>query len=522
MRNLKFYALLFLIPLALLILGGWQLIQFNELPARRIALQSKIEKVSEASTVTFSSGDRVVVSRANAPGVLALKQELRALDPAQPTVRWRGALPIVTLMCGLLALLVATVAVWRTHQLAQRARQSRDQLLRIFGQAMPYVPLVTSSLTLLVAIGAASSCAFFAMTLYRDGVGNRDLKIAVIASLVAIGLLWAALLFAWRAYQIARQSVVRPPMSVLGRVQTPAEAPLLWAWVSDIAKRLEALKPDHIVVGLSDGFYVTSHPVTLQPVGETLHGHTLHIPLGHLAVLSEAESASIIAHELAHFAGEDTNYSLRFLPLYDGMERSLASTHIQMGENWIEAIFLRPAWYFGGFFFNQFDFAVSHFSREREFVADTAGAKISGPNVAASALLRSIAIAPVIDAVLQQATRSTATGEDAITLAYQYVATHGFGDPHEHLADVIPHPSDTHPPTLERLRAFGQPPGPELFGQATRAVPETAHTHLAQFFQSPQTLADTLTRDVVANYRGLVDEQLAARKRIRSPELSAQ
>jgi hypothetical protein len=195
------------------------------------------------------------------------------------------------------------------------------------------------------------------------------------------------------------------------------------------------------------------------------------------------------------------------------MHRSLEAVHAQMDDNWIEAIFLRPAWYFGGFFLQQFDFAVNYFSRERELIADAAGAKLAGPTAAACALLRSVTITTAIRAALEQVKRSTATGEDVVALTSNYLATHGFDDPKLHLNDVVPHPSDTHPPTCQRLEAFGQPASPALFAHATRSVGPAPLTVLARFFAEPQTLAQTLTRDVVDNYRAQVAKQLADRKK---------
>lgn len=42
-----------------------------------------------------------------------------------------------------------------------------------------------------------------------------------------------------------------------------------------------------------------------------------------MALLDDAEAAAVIGHELGHFTGEDTQYSLRFVPLYAGMQNSL-------------------------------------------------------------------------------------------------------------------------------------------------------------------------------------------------------
>jgi Zn-dependent protease with chaperone function len=80
-----------------------------------------------------------------------------------------------------------------------------------------------------------------------------------------------------------------------------------------------------VVVGLVDGFFVTSSDVDVQPRQERLRGRTLHLPLPALAMLDADETKAVITHELAHFAGEDTAYSTRFLPIYAGIERNLTA-----------------------------------------------------------------------------------------------------------------------------------------------------------------------------------------------------
>ncbi|WP_163029101.1 M48 family metallopeptidase, partial [Pseudomonas viridiflava] len=104
---------------------------------------------------------------------------------------------------------------------------------------------------------------------------------------------------------------------------TPEEAPALWAYVRELATRLGALSPDHIVLGMIEGFYVTSSDVSLLPAEISIKGRTLHIPMMYLGLMNAAETSAVIGHELAHFAGEDTEYSLRFLPIYVGIGRSL-------------------------------------------------------------------------------------------------------------------------------------------------------------------------------------------------------
>ncbi|WP_419539255.1 M48 family metalloprotease [Methylorubrum populi] len=97
------------------------------------------------------------------------------------------------------------------------------------------------------------------------------------------------------------------------------------------------------------------------------------------------ETAAIIAHELAHYAGGDTAYSQRFLPIYAGVGRSLDA--VAEGERGSLGLF-RPSLRLGLFVMERFHLAVRHWSRAREFAADAAGAAATSAEAAARALLR--------------------------------------------------------------------------------------------------------------------------------------
>ncbi|WP_163020165.1 M48 family metalloprotease, partial [Pseudomonas viridiflava] len=116
-----------------------------------------------------------------------------------------------------------------------------------------------------------------------------------------------------------------------------------------------------------------------------------------LGLMNAAETSAVIGHELAHFAGEDTEYSLRFLPIYDGIGRSLVVIAANMMiSDLLQRTILRPAFMLGVHFMESFDHAVNHWSRVRELAADAAGASLAGNAAAASALVRISAIDPLL------------------------------------------------------------------------------------------------------------------------------
>lgn len=104
-----------------------------------------------------------------------------------------------------------------------------------------------------------------------------------------------------------------------------------------------------------------------------------------MALLDEAETAAVIGHELGHFTGDDTQYSLRFLPLYAGIQNSLG--HIAnnaQGVSWLDSLVLRPSLDMGVWFLQTFHETVSHWSRIREHAADEREATVSSPAAFAS------------------------------------------------------------------------------------------------------------------------------------------
>jgi hypothetical protein len=102
-----------------------------------------------------------------------------------------------------------------------------------------------------------------------------------------------------------------------------ARAPGLFALLRALTHERGTTLPEVVAVGTERGFFVTALPVLLHghpdaapvPAG----GRTLYLPLIEMAALGLAELRAVLAHELAHFSGEDPEYSRRFQPLYAGL-----------------------------------------------------------------------------------------------------------------------------------------------------------------------------------------------------------
>ena len=279
-----------------------------------------------------------------------------------------------------LAALVAVLGAVSLAGIAGAARsalRSRRCLLLWFELGRRLLPCLLLAQIGLLALALACAGTFEILGLWRVGQvpvseGRTQLSVA----LILLGLLASA----WQ--MLAKISRLRlrpaPALDVIGRRLGEEDAPELWTLLRELAARLDTPAPQHLLVGLCDGFYVTANRVCLQPSGEHLEGRSLYLSLPLLGLLDRAELSAVIAHELAHFAGRDAHYSLRFLPIYQGAASQLAAIEEQEA-NVFERAALEPARLLAGYFLERFGLAVNHWSRLREFAAGQGIAQLGFP-----------------------------------------------------------------------------------------------------------------------------------------------
>uniref|UniRef100_UPI000AD19893 M48 family metalloprotease n=1 Tax=Pseudomonas aeruginosa TaxID=287 RepID=UPI000AD19893 len=204
-----------------------------------------------------------------------------------------------------LAALVAVLGAVSLAGIAGAARsalRSRRCLLLWFELGRRLLPCLLLAQIGLLALALACAGTFEILGLWRVGQvpvseGRTQLSVA----LILLGLLASA----WQ--MLAKISRLRlhpaPALDVIGRRLGEEDAPELWTLLRELAARLDTPAPQHLLVGLCDGFYVTANRVCLQPSGEHLQGRSLYLSLPLLGLLDRAELSAVIAHELAHFAG---------------------------------------------------------------------------------------------------------------------------------------------------------------------------------------------------------------------------
>jgi len=503
-----------ILPLAVLGLGVWEqqrvpanqaenLAAREEVAAILADFEAKTRSAAAEGKIAFDAqiriGDRSYVGDA---AVGLARDELNRLDRALHVESIRGYLPPVVIACAALVFAISVLMLLGSTALGWAGRQSRDALERGFSFVRRALPVLLGLQVVLTAVGVVAAVAFEAAPLAElDNPGTRDMKLMLIAVVVMGFSLWTA----GKAVLNLRHTLALfepDPLEIDGRSVSRTDAPGLWQWVDGLADRLGALRPDQIVVGLTRGFFVTSGP-KLLPDGQRFEGRTLYLPLPYLPLLRQDEAEAIIGHELGHFTGGDTEYSLRFLPIYAGVNRSLSAMVLAgRGADGSDGLITRPAIELGVFVMDRFDRAVMHWSRLREFAADEAGASITSPEAQARALLRTDAVERSIVETLNAAFQRPETAPaDLIAATVDRARVNGLDDPSGIEEQHQPHPTDTHPPRHQRLAALGVTPGPALIAEVTAPPPEDAMARVSALFAAPDQLFRELTADFTGGAR---------------------
>lgn len=244
----------------------------------------------------------------------------------------------------------------------------------------------------------------------------------------------------------------RPKLNVTveGEVIEADDEMPLWQEIRSLADRVGTDPPDHIIAGIDTNFFVIELPVH---IGErTLTGRTLFVSLSLLKQLDGEEADAVLAHELAHFSGQDTYYSKKIAPMLARFDQYLAALH--------DNILVKPVFYFMMCFRGLFELSLGRQSREREYRADRVAAEVVSPKGLAGALARIAAYAVYRGQVETELFET----EDVLETAdiSRRIET-GFDDFAAHKADLAeianlatPHPFDSHPPLHLRLENVGE------------------------------------------------------------------
>jgi Zn-dependent protease with chaperone function len=237
------------------------------------------------------------------------------------------------------------------------------------------------SAPLLIAIMAADTVILIASLVALGNRVSAESFLSAVAAAIVVGAVRGTTsvleLYYKRRYHIEA--------NVLGAL-IPRDPPTdLWRRVDDIAAALTTPAPDNVIVVLDTRFSVTSGPVRLPFVEQTLLGNTLFVSLGAMQVLSAAELDAVLCHELAHFVHQDTQFLLNVSPIYQNLSSALTLLNSRLG---IGSLANFPARVLLSFVLQQFARAERGISRKRESEADRLAATIGGSENFVSSLTK--------------------------------------------------------------------------------------------------------------------------------------
>jgi len=195
---------------------------------------------------------------------------------------------------------------------ARLAASNRRVLLAVFSPGIKVVLVVLFGLIITQGV-IATSGAFI-----LESVAVHRVHVILIAG-IGFGALIGAFAIIRAGFSISR----RASTAVLGMTASEQAEPKLWMFVRDIGERLGAKPPGTIVIGLQPTFYVTSADVDVYPSRDFARNETLYLSLPLMRILSREQLAAVVGHELGHFGDQDTEYSVKFYPIYAGTAHAL-------------------------------------------------------------------------------------------------------------------------------------------------------------------------------------------------------
>ncbi len=357
---------------------------------------------------------------------------------------------------------IGLILVGLTAAVGYTARRRRDMLLRWFKPGL-YVTLIGAAVITLAEVAELIYALYYYESIELQGVHVQILGFLGLGAVVAV---FAAV----RAMASVFKIVSLPIRGVTVDIN---QQPRLWAEVTGVATALNTPPPDNIILGLEPTFFVTETQIILGK--SNLRGRTLYVSLGLSRLFTAAELRSVIGHELAHFAGDDTAYSKGFFPIY--RSTSVAIAHLQARSHSIWSSFGRlPALAFMGYFHHSFMLAERNISRTRERIADETGARVSSPFALGGALAKVHAYQPrwkkIADAV--RFDEGVHAGQLSVTEAFAAeVSAMTIDELKRAGSRQMAHPFDSHPSLEERLSALSV--GWESLGSAA-SVPREEYS----------------------------------------------
>lgn len=168
------------------------------------------------------------------------------------------------------------------------------------------------------------------------------------------------------------------------------DLPKLTSFIQDLCEDMKTRMPDSIILEMGNNFYVTQSPVKSFSGNHT--NRTLCISLPLLRFLKKHELKAILAHELAHFTGNDVEFSEKFYPIYRGVLSTIYGmsniTDSSSGNSSAISIPLIIPIIILKRYLSYFMCLEKEIGRQRELRADSIASLKTSPLIMASALVK--------------------------------------------------------------------------------------------------------------------------------------
>ena len=402
--------------------------------------------LSDLNAELTNNGSELSIRQICTPEILSTASDLKPLCDEIAPILWMQTGSLLSGGAAILLLISFT-------GFAAIAGKNRTKIAKIF-------PALVSSTLIFLAILVVIQGAILTYGAYvAESYAIKRVHFVLIG---AIGL--GALAGGFNLISSAFKLASKQSHGVLGKKLDPNKHPKLFSLIKEISEKLGARSPEHVIVGLDPNFYVTSADVDLIGDNKTLKGETLYLSLPLARILNIEEIKGIIGHELGHFRGADTYYSLKFAPVYSGLSHAVDTMWSNNKEGSASDIAKLPAHAVLSYIIEVFHTNVSSISREREFEADKAASEIANPKYLASSLLKIGLYAGAWNDLQNRVIdRMRNEGKIARNLSQIFSSIVKYDVNEETIPKVIDsiaeqtvaHPTDSHPPTTIRIEKMG-------------------------------------------------------------------
>lgn len=359
-------------------------------------------------------------------------------------------LPILQMkMASIISAVIAIFLLLLFTAVSKFSGKNRDRIAKTF-PLLIFITLITLSALVLVQGGILTYGVYIAE------VYAFEMFHPVVIGLVGLSALIGAITLIFSSFKLMK----KPIHSVIGIKLPVSEHPRLFSLIDEISATLGAIAPNNVVVGLEPNFYVTSANVKILGDPEVLKGETLYMSLPLARILTIDEIKGIIGHELGHFRGKDTHYSLKFSPVYSGLSHAISSIG---GEEEAGSIATLPAYIVLSYILDVFHKNISEINRDREFEADKAASEVAPSSALSSSLLKIGLYSSFWSSLEEKAVARLMKGKITKNLSQLFLSSVNYDTNQETIPEIInqiasqtiAHPTDSHPSTANRILKLG-------------------------------------------------------------------